>query len=293
MAQSKTNTAACQYPEKKTWKQRRYVDRSFNHIEAKPFVKWVGGKRSVLNELLYRVPKKFTSYNECFVGGGALFFALKPRKANLSDINPHLMQSYQALRDNVESVIAELKRHKKLHNKSHFLKIRKLLSSEIDAVKLAAHLIYLNKTCYNGLYRVNKAGEFNAPLGSYENPSILDEENLRKVSETLQGVAIKEASFENIKVQKNAFYYLDPPYHQAYNSYSAWRFDEEEHEKLAEKCHEIDNNGGYFLLSNSNTDFVRDIYRDFITDEIMAGRYVSCKSNQRGRQRELLIRNYD
>lgn len=267
-------------------------DKLHKHIEAKPFVKWVGGKRSVLNELLSRIPKKITSYNECFVGGGALFFALKPKKASLSDINPHLIQSYQAIRDNVEGVIDELKKHKSLHKKSHFLNVRKSLSTEMNAVKVAAHLIYLNKTCYNGLYRVNKAGEFNAPLGSYKNPSILDEENLRKVSEILQATEIKEASFENIKVQKGAFYYLDPPYHKSYNSYNAWRFEEKEHEKLADKCHEINSNGGYFLLSNSNTEFVRGLYKDFIVDEIMAGRYVSCKSNQRGKKRELLIHNY-
>lgn len=263
------------------------------HIEARPFVKWVGGKKSVLNELLNHIPKKITSYNECFVGGGALFFALKPKKARLSDINPHLIQSYQAIRDDVSGVINELRRHKKLHTKPYFLKIRKLLSTESDAVKLAGYLIYLNKTCYNGLYRVNKAGEFNAPLGSYKNPSILDEENLRSVSKTLQGVTIKEASFENIRIQKDAFYYLDPPYHQAYNSYNVWRFGEEEHEKLAKKCHEIDSKGGYFLVSNSNTEFVRNLYRDFAIDEIMAGRYVSCKPDQRGKQSELLIRNYD
>ena len=255
-------------------------------------MKWVGGKRSVLDELLHRVPKKFTSYNECFVGGGALFFALKPKKAYLSDVNHHLIQSYQAIQGDVEGVINELKRHKRLHKESHFLRIRKLLSSESNAVKIAGYLIYLNKTCYNGLYRVNQGGEFNTPLGSYENPSILDEENLRNVSETLQGVTIKEASFEKIRVRKGGFYYLDPPYHQAYDSYNGSRFDDEQHEKLAEKCYEIDDKGGYFLLSNSNTRFVRDLYRDFIIDKIMAGRYVSCKSDQRGRQRELLIRNY-
>lgn len=259
-------------------------------------MKWVGGKRSVLDELLRRIPEKFSSYNECFVGGGALFFALKSRKtnlkANLSDVNHHLIQSYQAIRDDVEGVISELKNHKKRHKESHFLRVRKLLSTEKDAVKVAGYLIYLNKTCYNGLYRVNQGGEFNTPLGSYENPSILDDRNLRNVSEALQGATIKRTSFEEIRIRKGSFYYLDPPYHQAYDSYNGSRFNDEQHEKLAQKCYEIAEKGGYFLLSNSNTKFVRDLYRGFNMNKIMAGRYISCKSDQRGRQCELVIRNY-
>lgn len=267
-------------------------DFSPDSADAKPFVKWVGGKRSVIAELLRRVPEKYTSYNECFVGGGAFFFALKPKRAVLSDINSHLVLAYQAIRDDVEGVIEELEQHKKRHSKRHFLKVRGELSSESDAVKVAGYLIYLNKTCYNGLYRVNQSGRFNTPMGSYENPAILDEDNLYNVSEALQGVTIKGQSFEKVRVRKGAFYYLDPPYYEAYNGYSGNRFGKEEHKMLAEKCHEIDAAGGYFLLSNSNMDFIKRLYKGFKRETIKATRYVSCNPDQRGQHSELLIRNY-
>lgn len=264
-----------------------------SNAPARPFVKWVGGKRSIIEELSQRVPESYTGYRECFIGGAALFFALQPQDAYLSDVNFYLVSAYNSIRDNVDGVIAELEKHKAAHEKPYFLKAREAIANESDPVKIAGLLIYLNKTCYNGLYRVNKTGKFNVPMGSYKNPTILDESNLRNVSKALQGVIIKHRPFDRIKPEKGAFYYLDPPYHKTYDGYNGGGFGNEQHEKLAQKCGEIDVAGGYFMLSNSNTDFIRTLYKGFLIEDIMAGRYVSCKPSQRGRKSEFLIRNYE
>ena len=262
-------------------------------IAAKPFVKWVGGKRSILPKLMAHVPEDYTTYHEPFFGGGALFFELQPENAVLSDINSRLMNAYRVVRDAPEPLLELLAEHKESHNKSHYLECRDRLSAEMDEVKLAALFIYINKTCYNGLYRVNKAGKYNVPMGSYKNPSIFDEDNLRGVSDLLQRVEIKQRSFEQVEIQKGDFFYFDPPYHKTYDKYSNDRFADEKHEKLADLCCQIDKKRAYFMLSNSDTDFVRELYEDFKIGDVMASRNVSCKAAQRGRQNELLIRNYD
>ncbi len=261
-------------------------------ISARPFLKWVGGKRSILSTLQSRIPENYTHYYEPFLGGGALFFGGQPTKAALSDIDTHLITAFLAVRDNVADVIKVLKIHARHHNKAYYLKLRKTFSTEPDPIKKAALLIYLNKTCYNGLHRVNLKGEFNVPMGSYENPTILDETNLHHASRSLQKTTIKQQSFSKIRPKNGAFYYLDPPYHKKYNAYSAGGFGDEQHKTLANLCHAIHNAGGYFMLSNSDTTFIRKLYEKFKIENIMAGRSVSCKSHQRGRYNELLIRNY-
>lgn len=261
-------------------------------IQAKPFLKWVGGKRSILPTLLERMPKDYTSYNELFIGGGALFFAVQPKNALISDINFHLIITYVAVRDDVERLIENLKVHNKKHNKEYFLKARKRLPFEKDNTKLASLFIYLNKTCFNGLYRVNKSGEFNVPMGDYKAPPILDEENLRSASALLQGVKIHQQSFDRVKPKKGGFYYIDPPYHETYSQYDGSGFGDKKHEELAKFCKEIDKIGGYFMVSNSDTDLVRTLYKGYTIEEVSASRSVSCKAHQRGKQNELLIRNY-
>lgn len=263
------------------------------HFTAKPFLKWVGGKRSILDELLKRVPEEYDAYHEPFMGGGALFFALQPTEAYLSDVNFHLVITFTAVRDNVDKLVRELKVHEKAHNKEYYLKARQRLFREKDPVKLAALFIYINKTCFNGLYRVNKAGGFNVPMGDYKNPAILDEENLRNASEVLKNVSIEQHSFEHTPIVRNDFYYIDPPYHETYEGYSSGGFGDNEHRKLAELCRKIDNKGGYFMVSNSDTPFVRELYRGFTIETVSASRSVSCKAHQRGKENELLIRNYN
>jgi DNA adenine methylase len=261
-------------------------------LAGKPFLKWVGGKRSILPLLVERMPKEYTSYHEVFVGGGALFFDRQPKNAFLSDINFHLIITYQAVRDDVERLIELLRSHSGVHKKEYYLAMRLGLHTETDPTKIAALFIYLNKTCYNGLYRVNKAGGFNVPMGDYKDPTILDETTLRNDSKLLQGVTITQHSFTQIKPKKGAFYYLDPPYHKTYNGYDGGGFGDEEHIKLAELCHKIHRAGGYFMLSNSDTDFVKNLYKAYTIEDVMASRSVSCKSNQRGKENELIIRNY-
>jgi len=269
--------------------EQRIIEKSFT---AKPFLKWVGGKRSILPELLKRLPEEYNEYYEPFVGGGALFFELQPKKAYLSDINFYLIITYQAVKDNLDELIKLLAKHKKNHCKEYYLKQRAKLSKEKDPVKIAGLFIYINKTCFNGLYRVNKSGGFNVPMGSYKNPNILDEETLSNCSKVLKNTKISQHGFEQVKIKKGAFYYIDPPYHKTYSQYDGSGFGEKEHIKLADFCKKIDKKGGYFMLSNSDTDLVRTLYKGYNIDEVQASRSVSCKAHQRGKEYELIIRNY-
>lgn len=261
-------------------------------ILAKPFLKWVGGKRSILSQLVERMPKQYLTYREPFLGGGALFFATQPSKAYLSDINFNLILTYQAVRDDVDRLILNLKTHERLHSKTYYQTARERLFKEKDTTKIAALFIYLNKTCFNGLYRVNRAGFFNVPIGSYKDPSLFDEDVLRKDSEMLKGVILKQHEFSQMPIAKDNFYYLDPPYHKTYDGYNGNGFDDEEHKKLAKYCENIDEAGGLFMLSNSDTPFVRSLYSKFHIEEIMSLRSVSCKAYQRGKESEIIVRNY-
>lgn len=261
-------------------------------IAARPFLKWVGGKRSVLPELTKRLPKEYNTYVEPFLGGGALYFAIQPEYAYLSDINFHLIITFQAIKDDVKTVIQLLKIHENNHNKEYYLKARLKLFQEKDKAKIAAWFIYLNKTCFNGLYRVNSNGFFNVPMGDYKNPLIVDEKNLLACSQVLQTAEIRQQSFEQIKPSGNHFYYLDPPYHETYDGYNGNGFGDEEHRKLADFCRKIDKVGGYFMLSNSDTDLVRTLYSGYNIEVVSASRSVSCKAHQRGKENELIIRNY-
>jgi len=262
------------------------------NFTAHPFVKWVGGKRSIINKLLSRVPEHYDSYYEPFLGGGALFFALKPEKAYLSDINFYLTITYKAVRDDVDGVIAQLKIHKRNHKLEYYRQARINLGKEQNSIKVASLFIYLNKTCYNGLYRVNKSGFYNVPMGKYTDPPIVDEDNLRACSAFLQNTDIYQHDFQHIKPKKDQFYYLDPPYHQTFSGYDGSGFGDEEHTKLAQFCRIIDRKGGYFMLSNSDTEFVRELYKGYNIEVVSTSRFISCKANERNKQNELIIRNY-
>lgn len=261
-------------------------------LQARPFLKWVGGKRSILPELLSRMPSDYGTYNEPFLGGGALFFAVQPEDAVLSDINFHLIITFKAVRDDIAGVIRNLKGHFTRHDADYFENARIRMNKEKDPTKVAALFIYLNKTCFNGLYRVNKSGMFNVPIGDYKNAPVADEENLRACSAALQGVDIKQQGFMHLKPHKDDFYYLDPPYHETYDGYNGAGFGDAEHTALAEFCHKIHTKGGKFMLSNSDTPFVRKLYAGYTIEHVRAARSVSCKGDQRGRETELLIRNY-
>lgn len=260
--------------------------------DARPFLKWVGGKRSILPELISRMPESFNTYCEPFLGGGALLFERKPPKAYLSDLNFYLILAFCAVRDDVERLISQLKVHELKHGKDYYKKARLKIARETDSTKIGAWLIYLNKTCYNGLYRVNQSGAFNVPIGSYTDPTILDEENLRACSKALQGIEIKHHDFTQVPIAKENFYYLDPPYHTTFSSFDSSGFDATNHKDLAAFCKKLHDAGCYFMVSNSDTPLIRSLYEGYTIEQVRAGRFVSCKGNQRGKETELIIRNY-
>jgi len=281
----------------------------FKYHNAKPFVKWAGGKRQLLPELLKCIPKKFNNYFEPFVGGGALFFELynlgilENKEVYLFDINEELINSYKVIRDYLNELIEKLKEFKVKHNKEFYYQIRELDRKEdyknLDSITKAARFIYLNKTCFNGLYRVNKKGYFNVPMGSYKNPQIVDEENLLEISKALKNVVIKHCDYKEILkyVKKNDFVYFDPPYYPLsdtanFTSYTQNNFLENEQIELFKTFKTLSNRGVFVLESNSDTDFIKNLYKNYKIEKVLANRAINSKANKRGKITEILIRNY-
>ncbi|WP_341757539.1 DNA adenine methylase [Candidatus Tisiphia endosymbiont of Ditula angustiorana] len=267
-----------------------------NDSKAKPFVKWVGGKRSLIKELSTRTPQTYKRYYEPFVGGGALLFALTPSSATISDINLDLVITYAVIKNNPQELIKLLTKHKVNHCEEYYYKIRKQFINDND-VEVAGRFIYLNKTCYNGLYRVNNKGEFNVPMGKYKNPAIVDETNIIACSKLLQNVDIQHQDFSEISPNKGDFVYIDPPYHpinnKSFTKYTKLDFTEIDQIKLYQKCKELNDKGVYFMLSNSNIQFIKHMYKDFYIEIIEVPRTINCKANGRKNAEEVLIRNYE
>ena len=265
-------------------------------VPATPFVKWAGGKTSLLPELLKHVPRPVRRYHEPFVGGGALFFAVAPRRAVLSDANGELIHCWRQVRDDVHGVLDALSAH--VYERSRFEAVRALDPLRLRPAERAARFIYLNKTCFNGLWRVNRAGRFNVPFGRYRNPTFHDPGLLLRASRALRGVQILRAPFE-ISLQHAApgdFVYLDPPYDpvsetSSFTSYTRDAFTWEDQKRLAAGCAALDRRGVRFLLSNSATPRIRALYRGFEQRVVEAPRHISCKGGGRGRVEELLVFN--
>ena len=264
--------------------------------KAGPFVKWAGGKTSLLAELHKHVPARLRGYHEPFVGGGALFFSLRPRRAFLSDSNAELIHAYQQVRDHVCAVLDALSLH--VYERGHFERVRALDPLRLPAADRAARFVYLNKTCFNGLWRVNRAGRFNVPFGRYKAPAFLDPGALIRASQALKGAQVQHAPFE-LSLQKarpGDFVYLDPPYDPvsataSFTSYTADPFGWPDQERLAAACATLNRRGVRFLLSNSATGRVRELYRGFEQRIVHAPRHLSCKADGRGRVDELLVFN--
>jgi len=270
-------------------------------IGCKPFLKWVGGKGQLLPELCSRLPTDFNRYFEPFVGGGAMFFALQPQNAHISDINAELINCYQVVKTDVEALIRSLKKHR--YDKNYFYKIRNIdrhsSFSRLSAVERASRLIFLNKSCYNGLFRVNSKGEFNTPFGSYKNPKILDAANLRACSEALQSVSIQVAKFDQLQNQISAgdFVYFDPPYvplnsTSYFTSYSQAGFDLSMQRELYELCVKLDKRGVKFMLSNSSAGFIKKLYKPFRVSLVSASRAINSVGSKRGLVKEVIVTNY-
>jgi len=281
----------------------------FIEEKPKPFVKWVGGKRQLLKQFrlmdLYP-PEQFNvktgRYFEPFVGGGAVFFDLLPEKSFLSDLNSELVITYIIVTNDVDKLINSLKKYK--YEKDFFLKVRSLQPKQLPNVEIASRFIYLNRTCFNGMYRVNSKGEFNVPFGKYSNPLICDEVNLRRVSKALQNVEINCQDYKMIikKARKGDFVYFDPPYYpinktSSFTTYTKEAFLDKEQIELKDTYLELHKKGCFVMLSNSNTPFINKIYNELVKygikiNEVLAGRAINSKGAKRGKITEVLVTNY-
>jgi len=267
-------------------------------IRIKPFLKWAGGKTRLLPSLRQSLPPKFNRYFESFVGGGAFFFDLQPTDAVLGDSNPELMNCYQVVREKPKDLITTLSKLRV--NKSEFYRIRELEAERLSPVIRAARLIYLNKTCYNGLYRVNRQGRFNTPYGQHSNVILVDPENLIAASAALCKAELVCADFAKIvdKAQRRDFIYLDPPYvpvgkFSDFKRYTKDQFYEADQERLAQVFRELATRGCFVLLSNSFNAKTVKLYSGFVQRTVKMPRFVNCKGEGRGHVKELLISNYE
>ncbi len=276
--------------------------------QYKPFIKWVGGKRGLLKQLLDKFPEKFENYHEPFLGGGAVFFELYSRgllenkKVFLSDINAELINTYNVVKNNPNELISNLEDFKKQHSKDFYYKIREMDRVEsfqkLTNVEKATRFIYLNKTCFNGLYRVNKKGYFNTPIGSYENPNIANIETILNASEALRDVIISHMSFNEVlkNVIKNDLVYFDPPYYplnatSSFTAYSESDFLDGKQKELFDVFQILDKKGCFVFHSNSDTEFIKNIYKKYDISFVEANRFINSKSSGRGKISEILIRN--
>ncbi len=268
--------------------------------QATPFVKWAGGKRSLVPALLQRLPNDIGTYHEPFLGGGALFFAIANRltRTCLSDANEELIRAYQTIKTDCEAVIERLERHRKQHETlgvEHYNTVRK--AHDITCpIECTARFIYLNRTCFNGLYRVNRAGEFNVPMGKYRSPAIVNAKNLRAVSRVLNSldqVTLDSHDFADIKPEPGDLIYCDPPYDTTYDQYTRVLFNGNGQQRLAECANQWADFGVSVILSSSDTPLIRDLYRDprWQIETVQAPNNINCKADGRGKRQELIITN--
>lgn len=269
-----------------------------------PVVKWVGGKRQLLSEIEPLFPKRYTTYCEPFVGGGAVLFSKQPRHAIVNDLNKDLITTYLVIRDDVRTLIELLKQYE--NTADYFYKIRDLdrdkeQYSQLSSVEKAARLLYLNKTCYNGLFRVNSSGEFNSPFGNYKNPNIVNEPVLLAVNKYFcnNDIAFYSEDFASTlkRIKRGAFVYLDPPYDpvsdtSSFTGYNKGGFDRKEQIRLKNCCDELSANGIKFMLSNSSTDFIKELYNNYNITTVNANRAINSNGQKRGKVEEVIIRNY-
>ena len=275
-----------------------------------PVVKWVGGKRQLLDEINKYIPKKFNTYYEPFCGGGAVLFHLQPKKAVVNDLNMDLITTYRVIKDKPTELIEALKKHK--NTSDYFYELRNIdLDSEkykkLTDVEKAARLIYLNKTCFNGLFRVNSSGHFNTPFGNYKNPNIVNEPVIKAVNLYFKTNDITISNDDYAVVLQNVkagdFVYLDPPYDpvsdtSSFTGYNAGGFTRKNQEELRDVCIELDKKGVNFLLSNSATSYIKEIYDASLfkvlkVEIVKAKRNINSNGNKRGEVDEVLIRNYE
>lgn len=269
-------------------------------MPPRPFLKWAGGKGQLISQYQRFFPNSwdFETYHEPFLGGGAIFFHLQPQTACLMDINPELVNVYRCVKTDVERVIHVLRRHQQRHCKDYYYEVRSRPGN--TPIERAARLIYLNRTCFNGLYRENSRGQFNVPMGRYKNPKICSPDLLYAVSDLLQGANICESHFATVLDRAQTpqdFVYFDPPYYpisatSKFTSYNRYGFSEDDHVRLQQVFAELARRGVKVMLSNSDCPFVRDLYQDFPTHTIHALRAINANAQRRGKITEVLVTSY-
>ncbi|MEQ9617831.1 MAG: DNA adenine methylase [Deltaproteobacteria bacterium] len=278
-----------------------------NVFYAKPFLKWAGGKQQLIPQYQNFFPIEFGDYYEPFLGSGAVYFHLfntssLKNHSYLSDNNVELINTYVVVRDNLDELMVLLKIHQASHNKEYYYEIRGLDRNDnikLSDVEKAARMIYLNRTCFNGLYRVNSKGYFNVPIGRYKNPKILFEDVLRTASDALQDANIKVQDFKYIlsSPHKGDLIYFDPPYHplsetSSFTSYTSGNFTDEDQRELANVFSQLSAKGCLCMLSNSYSDLILTLYKDFKIHIIQANRAINSKAHGRGKIKEVLVTNY-
>jgi len=278
----------------------------FKNEKLQPILKWVGGKRQVIEYLLPLIPKHFDSYCEPFLGGGALLFTLQPEHAIINDINEELINVYKVIKENITELIDVLILHSIDNNEKYYYEIRDLdrnkeIYNSLTDVQKAARIIYLNKTCYNGLYRVNSNGEFNTPYGKYKQPNIINEAILFLMNDYFNkcNITFLCKDYKDIlnNIKKDTFVYMDPPYDPISNTsnftgYTKNNFDKEEQIRLKNCCDKLNDKNIKFMLSNSSTDFILDLYSKYKIITIEAKRNINSVPTKRGNVNELIIKNY-
>lgn len=265
--------------------------------KALPFVKWAGGKRSITSKISELLPSNIEVYHEPFVGGGAVFFAFEHmiKNATLADLNEELILAYQVIANDTDVLIEALLKHEHNHHKveGYYLKIRDGQEPK-NAIDRVSRFLYLNKTCFNGLYRVNKSGRFNVPEGKYTNPKICDPANLKDVSSVLKKAVLKVGQFDKtISPQNGDFVYCDPPYDGTFSGYQSDGFKTTDQKRLKKSVDTWTDQGAFVMVSNSDTQLIRELYKDYHVYSITAQRSINSNGRKRGQIPEVLITNYE
>jgi DNA adenine methylase len=280
--------------------------RPTDSVVPRPFLKWAGGKSQLLAQYGELFPKTYRNYYEPFLGGGAVFFNLRPKRSFLSDINLEIINTYRCIRDQVEEIIPQIHQHYLHHDESYYYGIRSRVEETAEwfwignNVERAARILYLNKTCFNGLYRENSKGHFNVPIGRYKNPSIYDSDLLRACAKQLKSARIEPVGFEDVLRRarsSNDFVYFDPPYQplnqtSSFTSYTRYSFNETDQIRLRDTFERLRDRGVHVMLSNSDCAFIRDLYSGFNIHTIYASRNINSQGSKRGKITEVLVTSY-
>jgi len=268
---------------------------------VKPFLKWAGGKQQIVKHLLARLPGnvKERTYREPFLGGGSLFFALQPKKAVISDANEHLIHCYKWVRERPNLIAEYLRDHEQKNSEEYYYKVREFYNKATNSAAQAARFIYLNKACFNGIFRVNMNGIYNVPYGKRKHPAFPSIDHLGNVSKALESATLLVKSFEDALrgVNKNDFVYLDPPYPPLnstsyFTHYTSDKFNNKDQEKLASVVKDLDRTGCLFMISNADTERIQQLYKRFRIMPLSVTRFITCKST-RHKVDELVITNYE